>query len=86
MFLTTTIALKDLKPSNILITLPNADSVIQRYITEVSGSDKSLPMPKSSTPVTLSHPLISFSFDDLQNVNGMPPNCEIQLTDFGTGE
>jgi len=74
----------DLKPDNILITLPNTEEALERYITEVSESEAVPPMPESCPPVVLSRPIIPFSLDDLQNAKHIQSNYEIQLTDFGT--
>ena len=82
----TLVAPKDLKPNNILITLPNAEEALQRYTVEVSESEALPPMPVSSPPVILSRPIMPLSLDDLQNANHIQSNYEIQLTDFGTGE
>jgi serine/threonine-protein kinase SRPK3 len=77
---------KDLKPDNILIKLPNAAKAIQRYTSGVSEPEAMPTMPDSSIPVVLSRPIIPFSSDEPQNANYLPSNCEVQLTDFGTGK
>jgi len=75
---------KDLKPDNILITLPNEAEAIQRYTTGVS---ETLPtISNTSTPIVLSRPIIPFSSDEPRNANYLPSDFEIQLSDFGTGE
>ncbi|KAF8963317.1 kinase-like domain-containing protein [Flammula alnicola] len=73
----------DLKPDNILITLPNAEEAIQRHTTGVSESEALPAMPDSSPPVVLSRPIVPFSSDELQNASNLS-NYEIKLTDFGT--
>ena len=47
---------KDFKPTNILITLPNAEETLQRYIW-IGGIN----MPESSPPVVLSRPITPLS-------------------------
>lgn len=77
---------KDIKPSSILLTLENADNVIEIYINEVSKLDTSSTVCKSSPPVVLSRPLSSLTLEDVQNLNGIPSNYEIRLADFGIDE
>ncbi|KAF9472717.1 kinase-like protein [Pholiota conissans] len=72
----------DLKPENLLLSLPDAEQVIQRYLAEVSTLESSTSagaMSGSSIPVVLSHPLIPFGPGDTVSAN-----FEIQLADFGT--
>lgn len=73
---------EDLKPDNILITLPNAEEAIQRHTTGLLASAKQA-VPDSFPPVVLSQPIIP---DNLLNANDLSSNLEIQLTDFGTGD
>ncbi|KAF8179859.1 kinase-like domain-containing protein [Pholiota molesta] len=75
----------DLKPDNFLISLPNAEEAVQRYIDGVSKSEEVPTTPNSSPSIVLSRPIDPFSPDDLQNPNYLS-NYNIQLTDFGTGE
>ncbi|KAF9470532.1 hypothetical protein BDN70DRAFT_939624 [Pholiota conissans] len=71
---------EDLKPEN-LLSLPDAEQVIQRYLAEVSTLEPSASaaMSGSSIPVVSSHPLIPFGPGD-----AVSTNFEIQLADFGT--
>jgi serine/threonine-protein kinase SRPK3 len=73
---------EDLKPDNILITLPNAEEAIQRHTTGLLTSAKQ-EMSDSFPPVVLSQPIIP---DNLLNANDLSSSLEIQLTDFGTGD
>jgi serine/threonine protein kinase len=77
---------KDLKPDNFLISLPDAEEAVQRYIDGVSKSEELPTTPNNSSPsVVLSRPIDPFTPNDLQNPNYLS-NYNIQLTDFGTGE
>ena len=86
---TAPISLKDLKPDNILITLPDAEETIRRYTAEASQSEQTgglATVTESSLPLILSRPIIPFNPDDLQNINSIQSKYKIQLTDFGTGK
>lgn len=83
--------MKDLKPDNILIALPDAEETIRQYTAQASQSEQpggvaAAAVRESSLPLILSRPIIPFSPDDLRSENYLKNNFEVQLTDFGTGE
>lgn len=79
----------DIKPDNILITIPESkkkEYLEQRYTTAQSKVDTTPSLPGSSLPIVLSRRIVPFPYDEVQNTFTLEPDFEMQLADFGTGE